>query len=368
MSERREIPWFAPAFGGDEERRVAAVIRSGFVNDGPATREFEHAIAQIAGVRHCVAVTSGTAAISLALMAKGIGPGDEVIVPDLTFIATANAVSMTGATVKLADVNPRTLTLDLAGLSAAVTPATRAVVPVDVNGRGADYAAIEPFCRERGLVLITDSAEALGSGYRQRPLGSIGDAGCFSFSPNKFITTGQGGMIATNSDAVRDRLIELKDQGRPRRGTGGDDLHPASGFNFKLTDLQGALGLAQLQRLDERIARARERDRWYRARLSQIEGVRFPDDASGEDEVRLWADILVSDRQAVRAAFDAHSIGYRAFWYPLHRQAPYHIENDDGFRQSIAASEAGLWLPSAFDITESDVARVCDILRQAAGE
>ena len=173
------LPWFAPAMTGGELARLAGVLDRNFLNDGPVTREFEDAIAKRAGTRHAVAVTSGTAAISLALMAHGIGPDDEVIVPDLTFIATANAVRLAGGTPVLADVEPVRFTLAIEAVARGLTPRTRAVVTVDVNGRGADYRELEPFCRERGLVLVCDAAEALGSTYDGRPLGGFGNAGCF---------------------------------------------------------------------------------------------------------------------------------------------------------------------------------------------
>jgi perosamine synthetase len=356
------IGWFAPEMTGAEPELLGRVIDSNFLNDGPLTAELERRIAGRLGVEHCIAVTSGTAAIALSLMALGIGRGDEVIVPDLTFIATANAVQLTGATARLADVEPRRMTLDPKAVAQRITARTRAIVPVDVNGRGADYAALETLCRKHGLHLVCDSAEALGSSLGGRPLGAYGAAGCFSFSANKTVTTGQGGMIATNDSALHDRLRELKDQGRRRRGTGGDDLHPVLGFNFKYTDLQAAVGLAQLDRLDERLACMRERDRWYRDALAGMPGVEFPETRPGE--ICQWTDILVSDKAAVRRAFDAEAIGYRAFWYPLHRQEPYR-DAPELFPASSDASDRGLWLPSRFDLTEAQVDRVARTLRTA---
>ena len=163
-----------------------------------------------------------------------------------------------------------------------ITPRTRAVVPVDVNGRGADYRWLEPFCRQHGLALICDAAEAFGSAFDGRPLGSFGDAACFSFSPNKTVTTGQGGMIVTRHEDVYHRLLELKDQGRRQRGTGGDDLHPVMGFNFKFTDLQAAVGLAQLEALDARLAQAQRRDRWYKDALDGAAGLNLAGPSGGE--------------------------------------------------------------------------------------
>jgi perosamine synthetase len=360
------LPWFGPAMTGGELARLAGVLDRNFLNDGPVTREFEDAIAKRAGTRHAVAVTSGTAAISLALMAHGIGPDDEVIVPDLTFIATANAVRLAGGTPVLADVEPVRFTLAIEAVARALTPRTRAVVTVDVNGRGADYRELEPFCRERGLVLVCDAAEALGSAYDGRPLGGFGNAGCFSFSANKTVTTGQGGMAVTNDTAVYHRLLELKDQGRPKRGTGGDDLHPAMGFNFKFTDLQAAVGLAQLEVFDQRLAQARRRDAWYCAALDGLPGVVVPDYKSEPGEVRQWTDVLLADRDAVRGALEERGIGVRGLWFPIHTQAPY-LAGDDAFPNACGISRRGLWLPSNFSITEDDVARVAAAIRSAVG-
>lgn len=179
------IGWFAPEVGDLEQSRVAAVLASNYINDGQVTREFERRVADLVGVEHCVAVTSGTVAIALALIALGVGPGDEVLVPDLTFIATANAVRLAGATAKLVDVEPRRFGIDPDKARAAIGPRTRAIVPVDVNGRGADYDALLPLAAGAGLHIVCDAAEGLGSKYRGRALGSFGDAACFSFLRTK---------------------------------------------------------------------------------------------------------------------------------------------------------------------------------------
>lgn len=359
-----KIEWFGPQLAGDELARLKGVLDSNFLNDGPLTRELEKRVAAVVGVPYCVAVTSGTCAIALALMAAGVGPGDEVLVPDLTFIATANAVRLAGATPVLVDVEDRRLCLAPDAVRAAVGPRTRAIVPVDVNGRGADYAFLEPFCAEKGLALICDAAEALGSRHRGRALGAFGDAGCFSFSANKTITAGQGGMIATRDPKLHARLIELKDQGRPVRGTGGDDAHPAIGFNFKFTDLQAAVCLAQMDKLDERLALARKRDDLYRELLGNLPGLRFPDmDEPGE--VRQWTDVLVDDRAALRASFDADGIGHRFFWHPIHTQKPYAGAGRFPVADRIAAH--GVWLPSRFDLTAAQIERAAAAARRALG-
>lgn len=351
------IAWFGPHLTGRELDRLRDVLDRQYVNDGPLAREFERRIAALVGTRHAVAVTSGTAAITLALMAAGVGPGDEVLVPALTFAATANAVRLAGAEVRLVDVEPQRFGIDPDGVLAAIGPRTRAVVAVDVNGRGADYGRLEPICHDAGLVLICDSAEGLGSRYRGRLLGSFGAAGCFSFSANKTITAGQGGIVTTDDDALHDRLRELKDQGRRHGGTGGDDLHPVVGFNFKFTDLQAAVALPQLDEIEIRLAAAQRRDALYAARLANQPGLIL---ASYEQpgEVRQWTDVLIDDRAAVGRALDAAGIGQRAFWFPLHSQQPY-AADASLFPVSTDISARGMWLASRFDLTEADIDRVC---------
>jgi perosamine synthetase len=359
----KPIAWFGPHLTGRELEGLRDVLDSQYVNDGPVAGVFESRIAALVGTRYAVAVTSGTAAISLALMAAGVGQGDEVLVPDLTFAATANAVRFAGADVKLVDIERERFGIDPSGVLSAIGPRTRAVVAVDVNGRGADYVRLEPICRDAGLALICDSAEGLGSRYRGRLLGSFGLAGCFSFSANKTITTGQGGIVTTNSEPLHDRLRELKDQGRRHGGTGGNDLHPVIGFNFKFTDLQAAMALPQLDEMEERIAAAQRRDAAYAKRLANQPGLTLPPfDEPGE--VRQWTDVLIDNRSVVSAALDAEKIGHRAFWFPLHHQAPF-AADASRFPVSTDISRRGAWLASRFDISEPEMDRVCSTVKAA---
>ena len=356
------IPWWAPQLGDREKVLVAEVIDGNFPNDGEYTTRFEQQVAALCDLPHAVATTSGTTAIFLALAACGIGPGDEVLVPDLTFIATANAVSLAGATPILVDVDRRTGNMNTAALASAITPKTRAIVPVHVSGRGAAMDGIMDIARQHRLRVVEDAAEALGSWYNGRPLGSIGDAGCFSFSPNKTITTGQGGMVVTRDEAIHLRLRELKDQGRPVRGTGGADEHLSIGFNFKLTNVQSAIGLAQLEQFERRRTHLRALYRAYAERLAAIERIRlfgFDVDAGSCPQ---WIDADVDDRDGLHDYLLARNIHTRKFWYPIHTQTPYR-QSDERFGGSVYVSNRGLWLPSALSLTTSDVNRVCDHIR-----
>ena len=212
----------------------------------------------------------------------------------------------------------------------------------------------------RALRLICDAAEGLGSRHAGRAIGTFGLASCFSFSANKTITAGQGGIITTDSDALHDRLRELKDQGRRNGGTGGDDLHPVIGYNFKFTDLQAAVALPQLDEIEQRLAAAQRRDRFYAERLANQPGLTLPP-FEEPGEVRQWTDVLIDDRAAVSKALDEAKIGSRAFWYPLHRQEPY-AADASRFPNSTDISRRGLWLASRFDLEEADFDRICAVI------
>lgn len=353
------IPWWVPQMTGGEMEMIRAVVDSNYLNEGEVTERFEAAVATRVGCRHAIAVTSGTIAIFAALVGVGVRRGDEVIVPDLTFIATANAVTLAGATPVLVDVDEDLLTIDPSAVDAAVTPRTRAILPVHVSGRAADMDAIGAIARRHGLAVVEDAAEAFVSRHRGRALGTIGDAGCLSFSPNKSITTGQGGMVITNDDAVAGAVRQLKNQGRPTRGTGGDDVHPTLGFNFKLTNLQSAVGLAQLTRLDERLERQRAVHRTYRRRLQGLDGIRLPRFDLQSGETPLWTDAIVARRNELDAHLREHRMHCRRFWFPLHTQAPYRGDGA-GLEGATAAAAKALWLPSAFTLSDPDVESVCD--------
>jgi perosamine synthetase len=354
----RKIDFWVPQFGTEEKTLVGDVIDSGFLNDGDVTSRFERQVAELLGCKHVVATTSGTSAIFLALASAGIKAGNEVLIPDVTFIATANAVSLTGAKPVLVDIDPRTLNLDPATAARAITPRTKAIVPVHVSGRAADLAAISDLAKNRGLLVIEDAAEAFLSKHRGRYLGTFGNAGCFSLSPNKTITTGQGGLVATDDDQLHVRLRELKDQGRAVRGTGGDDTHDRIGYNFKFTNLQAAVGLAQLKELPPRLERMRSIYEGYRDGLRGLEGISVIPFRTGDGEVPQWTDVLVDQRDALYNHLVARGIRGRRFWYPLHTQAPYRMPSEQ-FPNSSKQIPHAMWLPSAFTLSDEDVAAVC---------
>ena len=358
------IPWWHPVLGDEEARAVADVLASGFPNDGEVTDRFAARIASIAGVAHGIGVSSGSAAIYCGLVACGVAPADEVVVPDLTFVATANAVRLAGAEPVFADIRREDFSLDPAAVEAVLTPKTRAIVPVHVNGRGGSIEEIVALADRHGLAVVEDAAEALGSCLNGRPLGSFGQAAAFSFAPSKIVTTGQGGVVVTNSPVVAQRVRELKDQGRANRGTGGADDHPVFGFNFKLTNVQAAIGLVQLDRLEERLAHLRALEDWYADELRELEPEVHSvggDRAGGE--AHSWVDVLSNDRDALAAHLRARNADPREFWFPLHSQLVYATDAAP-FPNATWVSARGLWLPSALSLMRDDVAAVGEAVRE----
>ena len=317
--ENKKIPWWQPRVEREDYEFIKQALDANFINEGPLAERLEKEIASFLDAKYAVATTSGTIAIFLSLKAVGIGYGDEVIVPDATFIATANAVELTGAKPILVDINPNTLTISVDAIKKAVTPKTKAIIPVHVTGRGADMEKIMEIAKKQNLFVIEDAAEALGSkhsakggsasGGKEKYLGTWGDTGCFSFAANKTLATGQGGMIVTNSDEIFNRLRPLKDQGRFVRGTGGDDAHNTIGYNFRLTDLQAAVGLGQFAHLKERLARMKRNYKLYAENLKDIKEIKiFP---STDEETPQWTDIITNKRDELEKYLREKNIGNR---------------------------------------------------------
>ena len=278
-------------------------------------------------------------------------------------MATANAVRLAGAQPVLADIRREDFSLDPAAVEDVLTPATRAIIPVHVNGRGGSIAEIVALADRYGLAVVEDAAEALGSRLRGRPLGSFGHAAAFSFAPSKIVTTGQGGVVVTNDLEVARRVRELKDQGRANRGTGGADNHPVFGFNFKLTNVQAAIGLVQLDRLEERLAHLRALENAYAEELEDLEPeVHLVDGDQAGGEAHSWVDVLANDRDALAAHLREHGIDPREFWFPLHAQ-PVYAADAEPFPNATWVSARGLWLPSAISVTRRDVATVGEAVR-----
>jgi dTDP-4-amino-4,6-dideoxygalactose transaminase len=338
-----------PELGEEELGEVRAVLASGALTMGPKVEELEALVASACGVAHAVAVSNGTAALHLAVLALGIGPGDEVIVPAYTFPATANAVRLAGATPVLVDVDPATFNLDLERVPDAVTPRTKAVLGVHLFGRPLDWEALRRAVPS-GIVLLEDAAGALGAKRRGRPCGSLGAAGCLSFHPRKIVTTGEGGAVTTDDADVAAAVRRLRHHGIED----GDIAEPST--NYRLADVLCAIGIPQLRRLDELLAERTRVAAGYTERLREL--VEVP---SAEDgDVHGWqAYVIRLDRRAAAMeALRAEGIEVQIGTYALHHLSAY---RDQGpFPGADAAFERALALPLHPRLTDADLDRVAE--------
>jgi perosamine synthetase len=280
---KMSIPITKPALGEEEARAPYESIRSGWVTQGPKVAEFERAVAAYVGAKHGIATTSCTTGLHLALASIGVGAGDEVIVPSLTFIASANAILYTGADVVFCEVDARTLNIDPNDVEKRITKKTKAIMPIDQIGLGCDIDAINDVAKRHGVDVVEDAAPAIGESYKGRKVGSNAHQTVFSFHPRKVITTGEGGMITTDDDALADRARKLRahamsvsDLERHRADRVIMEEYPELGFNYRMTDIQASIGLVQIGRLDELLRIRRAKAERYNAELADIPGIAVP--------------------------------------------------------------------------------------------
>ncbi len=369
------IPLSAPDIDEDDVAEVVRVLRSSSLSLGPILVEFEGGFAQYVGAPDAVAVSSGTAGLHLALLALGIGDGDEVIVPSFTFIAAANAIRYVGAIPVFIDIDPVRLNMDFSCVEAAITPHTRALMVVHTFGCPADLGGLLEIASRHGLKVIEDACEAIGAEYQGRKAGTFGDAGVFAFYPNKQITTGEGGMVVVRDAEVAASIRSLRNQGRRPN----DDWfeHTELGYNYRLSEMNCALGLAQLRRIDSILERRRVVAEEYDGRLRGRPELILPP-LSAPERVVSWFVYVVrlnptcsaADRDAIRSYLNERGIGCGRYFAPIHQQAAYRSQPWAGVRLPVTESEAPrtLALPFFNRIKNEQIDEVCDVLLQAVGQ
>lgn len=366
MNNPISIPQMRPLFGAEEKAELIAYLEEdGFFTEFKKTEAFERMIADYVGAKHCIVVNNGTVSLTMAALALGIGPGDEVIVPNYTMIATPNSVKMLGAIPVFVDVEPETLVMGVASARAAITPRTKAIMLVSANGRSprAGINAFEELSRDSGIPIIEDAAQSLGSIYADgRHIGRAGVIGSFSFSAPKIISTGQGGALITDNDSLAKTLRRLKDFGRAE---GGTDIHDTIGYNFKFTELQACVGIAQMRKLPSRVMRKKEIWRHYCDGLKGVKHLKlFHHDLA---LCTPWfIDCIAERRNELVTHLKSKGVGTRTMYPPIHRQGAYDLKGEYPVSETIGKS--GLWLPSMIQITDDEIKYICNSIGDFYGK
>jgi perosamine synthetase len=368
MRNKKLYPVSEPDISGNEEKYVLDAVRSGWVSSmGPYIRKFEEDFATYCGARFGVATSNGTCALHLALASLSVGPGDEVIVPSLTFVATANAVTYTGACPVFVDCEEETWCMDPIAVQQAITPKTKAIIVVHLYGHPADMDSIKAIVAPHGIHVIEDAAEAHGALYKGRKVGGLGTIGVFSFYGNKLITTGEGGMLLTDDDHIIERARFLRDHAmnHDRRY-----WHPEIGYNYRMTNLQAALGVAQLERIDSFLVRKRKIFHHYQDFLKSSIGLRLNPERSWAKNAYWLTSVVLDqhiDRDKAIIKLRNEGIDSRPFFYPIHELPPYirryravgRHEEDCPVTKKLASQ--GINLPSGH-LERSDIETICGVL------
>ncbi len=365
------IPVNQPLLDGNEKRYLMDCIESGWISsEGPFVKVFEEKFAACMGRKHAISVSNGTAALDAAVETLGIGPGDEVIMPSFTIISCVMQIVRNGAKPVLIDADPRTWNMDVQAIEQKITPRTKAIMVVHIYGLPVDMDPLLELARKHNLKVIEDAAQMHGQTYKGKACGSFGDVSTFSFYPNKHITTGEGGMIVTDSDHLAEHCRSLRNLcfKAERRF-----VHDRLGWNLRMTSLQAALGVAQLERLDEFIARKRRMGRMYQELLGGLKGVQLPLPSTDYADNIYWVFGLVLDEELGMTGADAmkrlagEGVGTRPFFYPMHQQPILHkmgaIAPSDHCPVSEGLYQRGFYIPSGMALTEEQIAIVAEKVR-----
>ncbi|RIK75631.1 aminotransferase DegT [candidate division KSB1 bacterium] len=365
---RQFIPVATPALLGNEKAYVMDCLASTWISShGKYIERFESAFAEFCGVKHALSCCNGTVALHLALLALDVGPGDEVIVPTLTYVATANAVTYCGARPVFVDSEPETWNMNPALIEEKITPRTKGIIAVHLYGHPVDMDPILHFAHKHRLFVIEDAAEAHGAGYKGRRIGSIGDINIFSFFGNKIITTGEGGMVVTNDEGLANRVRQLKGQGMdPNRRY----WFPIVGYNYRMTNVAAAIGVAQLEKADWHIARRREIAAEYHERLKDLPGITFQPEKSWAHSVHWMTSAVLNEQcryssTSVMRSLAEANIETRPFFCPMHK-LPMYSDFAHGQRFPVAdyLADRGFNLPSSATLGDDDISYICSQMTQ----
>jgi perosamine synthetase len=370
--KRPFIPVSAPVLNGNERKYVLDCLDTTWISsNGKYIEQFEKSFAEFCQTKHALSCCNGTVALHLALMALGLSPGDEVLVPTLTFVATANAVTYCGARPVFLDSDPDTWNLDVSTIASKITPRTKGIVAVHLYGNPVDMDALMSLAKKHGLWVVEDAAEAHGAEYRGKKVGSYGALSSFSFYGNKIITSGEGGMVVTNDSTLALKVSRLKGQGM-------DPDHrywfPIIGYNYRMTNIAAALGLAQLENVDISIQRRNEIAQWYQEELSEVAGLEFQKAQENSKPVNWMFTILLNEslqfsRDSLMKYLLNHNIETRPVFYPMHILPPYKSSNNvSKFPIADRIASRGINLPTWGGLTRDDIQYICQTVRTGLKE
>lgn len=359
-----KIPQVNPYFTKDEEKEVLDTLRTAWVTEGPKAKAFTEEMLKMTGAKYGVLAPNGTLALYIALMVLGIGEGDEVIVPDFTMIASSNAVYLTGAKPVFVDVLLKDLNIDINKMEAAITKKTKAIMPVHIYGGAVNMDAVIGIAKKHKLLVVEDACQGHGLFYKNKHVGTFGDAGCFSFFADKTFTTGgEGGMVITNSKDIYEKLLYFRNQGRL---SSGSFIHPQIGYNFRMTDLQCAVGLAQIRKFDKILAKRLKNHSIYEKYLFGVKEIRILKPFPYSNFVPFRLNIFAEKLPQLMEFLVENGIQTRGMFYPLHQQPCYKMYSyeDKDFPNSIYAYNHGLSLPVYFSLKERQIKYICDIIKK----
>ena len=369
------LPVCEPTLTGNEEAYLLDAVRTGWISSaGKYVTEFENSFANYCGVSHAVGICNGTVALHLALVALGVGPGDEVLIPNFTMIATAFAVCYTGAVPVFVDADEHTWNLDVTKIEAKITPKTKVILPVHIMGLLCNMPAISKIAQKYNIAVLEDAAEAHGGEFQGRRAGSFGQIAAFSFFANKNLTTGEGGMIVTNDKDLYDRCRYHKNLCFPLEG-GREYLHNDIGFNYRLSNLHAAVGLAQVEKADELLQSRRHNNSLYRKFLKDVKGILFQADSDSDYLHAHWMNAIVVNeaefgmsRDDLMVHLRERGVDSRKLFTGMHRQPALHkygCRMNDEYPVSDYLAASGMYLPSSSHLTADQIERVCSVIQDA---
>jgi len=362
-----KVNQFEPFIGEEEYKAIKDCFDKNWITEGPKSKEFSEKLLDLIGSKYGVFAQNGTIALYLALRAIDIGPGDEVIVPNFTFIASANAVEMCGATPVFVDINKEDLQIDIADCERVLSPKTKAIMAVHIFGLSSNMSNVVAFAKKNNLKIIEDAAQGIGVRWGGKHSGTFGDVGCFSFFADKTITTGEGGFVVTDDYEIYERMLYLRNQGRINRGS---FIHPQIGYNFGITDIQAAIGLVQLGKLDVIVKKKIDLLNSYKERLKNLDNLRIIEPYNDSNHIPFRVVVMCDQPvEGLMEYFTKRDIETRTVFYPLHRQPCYQgFGKDEDFQNSIYAYEHGVCLPSYPALTIDKVDYICDTIKEYFNE